>query len=257
MAFLDDIDHLVLDLDGVVYVGADPVPGTAELAGEALARGKGLLFVTNTTRFSRAELAERIAATGIEASAEQVLHASRAVALHLRSEGLEQVLALGADALIDELTGAGIDATSTHSAPDGGMEAQALVVTLDEQLGVRDFNVLIRSYRPGMPLIAGHSDRAFPVDGGLHVGAGALALAVGYAVGANPTYVGKPEPLMFDEAERLLGGGRIALVGDSLKSDVAGANRAGWTSVWLRAPGIEPDGDARPDIEIADPRELL
>ena len=63
MSVLDEHDHLVLDCDGVVYVGADAVPGAAALVAAARARGLGLLFVTNDTTSSAAEVAARIAAS--------------------------------------------------------------------------------------------------------------------------------------------------------------------------------------------------
>ena len=75
-----DYDGLILDLDGVVWRGRDPIPGVAETLERLRARGIRLLFVTNDPRHSRATQARRLTEIGIAATAEEVLTASAAAA---------------------------------------------------------------------------------------------------------------------------------------------------------------------------------
>lgn len=257
MSLLDEHDHLVLDCDGVVYVGADPVPGAAALVGAARARGMGLLFVTNDTSSSAAQVAARIGRCGIEVDEAEVLHAGRAAALHLAHAGARRVLVLGTEALADEVRAAGVVAVRTTEAGARGDGWDALVVGQDPALAMRDLKRLVQAWRPGMELLAVNGDRNYPASDGLHVGCGAIAAAVAFAVDTEFVVAGKPSPILFAEAAARLGPGRTMMVGDTLASDVAGANAAGWTSVWLRRPGAVEDPAIVADLVVSDLLELL
>lgn len=257
MSVLDEHDHLVLDCDGVVYVGADAVPGAAALVAAARARGLGLLFVTNDTTSSAAEVAARIGRCGIDTDEAEVLHAGRAAALHLAHAGAERVLILGTAALADEIGAAGVTAVRTRDAEACDGPWDALVVGQDSELSMRDLKRLVQAWQPGMELLAVNGDRNYPASDGLHVGCGAIAAAVAFAVDVEFVVAGKPSPILFAEAAERLGPGRTAMVGDTLASDVAGANAAGWTSVWLRRPGAADDPAVVADLTVTDLRDLL
>ncbi|MFN8104586.1 MAG: HAD-IIA family hydrolase [Acidimicrobiia bacterium] len=257
MALLDEHEHLVLDCDGVVYVGSRPVPGTADVVAAAREGGLGLLFVTNDTSSSAAAIAARIEACGIDVDESEVLHAGRAAALHLAHTGAERVLVLGTEALVEEVRSAGVEAVRTTEPAARGSGWDALVVGQDAALSMRDLKRLVQAWRPGMELLAVNGDRNYPAADGLHVGCGAIAAAVAFAVDTDFVVAGKPSPILFAEADARLGPGRTALLGDTLASDVAGANAAGWTSVWLRRPGAATDPAITPDLVVDDPRDLI
>lgn len=257
MSLLDEHEHLVLDCDGVVYVGADPVPGTAEVVAAARERGLGLLFVTNDTTRSAADIAAHIGRVGIDVDESEVLHAGRAAALHLAHAGAGRVLVLGTPALVDEISAYGVEAVRTTEPEARGGDWDALVVGQDAGLAMRDLKRLVQAWRPGMELLAVNGDRNYPTSDGLHVGCGAIAAAVAFAVDADFVVAGKPSPILFAEADMRLGPGRTAMLGDTLASDVAGANAAGWTSVWLRRPGAATDPAIVPVVVVDDPRDLL
>lgn len=257
MRLLDDHANLVLDCDGVVYVGDRAVPGAADLVAAARDGGLALLFVTNDTTSAADTIADRIRAAGIAADAAEVLHAGRAAALHLAHAGRHRALVLGTAALTDELARAEVDATRTAAGPDPAGPWDALVIGHDPDLSMDDFHLLVRAWRPGMELLAVNGDRNFPADDGLRIGCGALAAAVAFAVDTDFVVAGKPSPILFEEAAARLRPGPTVMVGDTLASDVAGANAAGWTSVWLRRPGAVEDPSVVPDIVVTDLHELL
>lgn len=257
VTLLDDHANLVLDCDGVVYVGRRPVPSAAALVDAARARGLALLFVTNDTTSSAATIAGRISATGIAVDEAEVLHAGRAAALHLAHTGRQRALVLGTAALADELAEAGVEAVRTASRPDWAGPWDALVVGQDPDLSMADFHLLVRAWRPGMELLAVNGDRNFPAGDGLRIGCGALAASIAFAVDTDFVVAGKPSPILFEEAAARLRPGPTVMVGDTLASDVAGANTAGWTSVWLRRPGAIEDPTVSPDLVVTDLHQLL
>ena len=82
--------------------------------------------------------------------------------------------------------------------------------------------------RAGALLWATGRDATYPTPDGLVPGTGALVAAVETASETRARVAGKPERPMFEAAKRRLGGDRMAMVGDTLDADIAGAQRAGW-----------------------------
>ncbi len=265
MSILDAFDNLVLDCDGTLYVGDEPVPGAAELAKAAEEHGMNILFVTNDPARSADSIARRIRRTGIAARPEQVLHAGRAAALHVAASGHESALLIGTEPLAHEMRSVGIDTTRTvdvhgRAEPIG---VDCLVVGLAPELCLEDFELMLRNWSSAMPLYAANGDRTFPMPAGPSLGNGAIAAAVGFALGIEPIVCGKPSKILFAKASEMLGPGRTLIMGDTLDADVRGGNEAGWTTVWLRRDETTPPKDAAPaggvtpDYVVGDGRDLL
>ncbi len=258
MALLDEFANWVFDLDGTMYVGKEAVPGAPELVQAANEHAKSVLFVSNDPTHTSAQLARRLERLGIDADADRILHAGLAAALHLRERGVNSVLALGTDGLVETLTATGVDAerTETLRASNEHVDVDAVVVGLDPHAEIEDFNVLLRNWRPGMPVVACNADRSYPAKLGPNLGGGSFAAAVGYALDCEITYCGKPSEILFREAENMLPDGPTAMLGDSPEADVAGANAAGWTSVLLSRDSSKP-GDPKPVHTVSDLHKLL
>src|SRR4029077_12019436 len=109
---------LLVDLDGVVYRGADPVPGVAALLAERAAAGDDVVYVTNNSMHYRADYVSRLAAMGAPVTPDRVISSSRATALHLHEHepGVRRVLAFGAGGLERELRDVGLDVVTTATA---------------------------------------------------------------------------------------------------------------------------------------------
>jgi len=255
-AFLDGLDHVVFDCDGVVYVGQEPVPGITDVLAEVRRRDLGVLFVTNDMTRSSADIARQVRSTGAHAAAAEVLHAGRAAALYHAHHGHSHVLVAGNDTLCAELEALDIRATRDEDW-DRETPVDAVLVGGYDGLAFTHLDVLLQAWRPGMDIVACNLDRTFPGPSGPRLGCGSVAASLAYATGAPPVSVGKPSPILFEEARELLGPGRIGIIGDTLMSDIAGANAAGWRSAWLRHDGAPRDHHAEPDVEIADLRQLL
>ena len=89
---------LLVDLDGVVYRGTDPVPGVAAVLADRAARGDDVVYVTNNSMHYRADYQTRLAAMGAPVSPDRVVSSARATALYLRDHDpdIRRVLVLGA-----------------------------------------------------------------------------------------------------------------------------------------------------------------
>jgi glycerol 3-phosphatase-2 len=107
-----------------------------------------------------------------------------------------------------------------------------------------------RAARQAAHFLLSARDAAFPMPDGPWPGAGAIAAGIAYMAGREPIAVGKPEPWLFRAAaETLPPGGRIAMIGDNLETDVLGAQRAGYASVLVLSGHTDRHDLERSDIE--------
>jgi len=127
MRLADRFNAFLLDLDGVVYVGEEALPGAPEAIARLRTEGKRILFLTNDPRHARRDYAAKLERLGIPASEDDVLTAGSATAVYLsRHEDVEgkTVYVIGSDALKDEMRGVGLRVLDG----DEGREADVVVV---------------------------------------------------------------------------------------------------------------------------------
>lgn len=245
-------DGFAIDLDGVVWLSREPIPGSPEAIERLRAAGHGVVFVTNDPRSTRAELAARLGETGAPTEPDAVLTSATAAAIAVAAaQPGALVLAVGTDSLRAELAGAGLEVLAAGDAPAAGGEVDAVVVGGGAGFDQDVLRISSSAVRDGARLWATNKDSTYPTAGGPVPGTGALVAAIEVASGAIATNVGKPEPALFEAALRRLGGGRVLMAGDSLHSDVAGAAGAGMSTALVLSgrDGLDglPDAPTRPD----------
>ena len=232
-ALAERFDAFFFDLDGVVYVGDRPLPGAVEALGRLREMGRAVRFLTNDPRFSRAELAVRLSAMGVQAAADEVISCGWATAVALRRQGVRSAHVVGTPSLAGELQALGIDARMEGARPG---EVEAVVIGAGPHLGYLHILQAARLVLAGARLVATNADASFPLPDGPAPGTGAIVRAVEAATGVRSQLVGKPQPLMFRLAlETLPAGARAVVVGDNPLTDVLGAHRTGLPAV-LVAP---------------------
>ncbi|MBI2777296.1 MAG: HAD-IIA family hydrolase [Chloroflexi bacterium] len=268
---------LLVDLDGVVYRGADPVPGIAALLTERAATGDDVVYVTNNSMHYRADYVTRLAAMGAPVSADRVVSAPRATALYLAEHepGVRRVLTIGAAGLDRELRDVGLEVVGAayvaermaKEGLDGWAAAghpEAVVAGLDPQLTYLRIAAAADCIRAGARFIATNRDPNYPMERGLRPGSGSVIAAIEVAAGSSPLVIGKPEPGLMEEAARAVGADpRDAIViGDGLATDIAAARAVGARSV-LMLTGVSTRADVealppelRPTALAADAEEL-
>src|SRR5215472_8073469 len=226
-------DGLIIDLDGVVWRGSDPIPGAAEAIAAVRGGGTPVLFITNEPRHSRNALAERLTEIGIPATAADVITSAAVaarVAGSLPGPVNRRALVVGPPALHDEIKGAGFRLVACEEA----REAEVVIAGGHEGFDYRELRAATAAVRAGARLLATGRDAVFPAPDGPWPATGAILAAIETAGGMPAVVVGKPERIMFDIARKELAGcARIGVIGDHLTADIEGAKRAGLDAILM------------------------
>lgn len=242
------IDGILFDIDGVLVVSREPVPGAAETLRWLRARAIPFVLLTNTTTLSRASLAARLAQAGLPVEPERLVTAPHATGTYLRNNypGARCFLLAKGDAA-DDLEGVEL------------VEDRADVVVVagaEEALTYDAMNRAFRMLRDGAALVAMHRNTWWMTSEGPKLDAGPYVSALEEATGTKATVVGKPSPEIFRESLSILGvpHGQAAMVGDDLAADVAPAQSLGITGILVRTGKFQEDlletATRRPDHVI-------
>ncbi len=235
---------LLLDLDGTVYESDALVPGTDEAIAALRNGGVPVRFVTNTTRVPCATIASWLEAYGIPATPDEIFTPPRAAASWLGERGVRRLgLCLPEESFRE---------FSAFEIVDRDPE----VVVIGDLGPAWTFDVMNRAFRwvlDGADFVALHRNRYWRTGGQLVLDVGAFVAAFEYATGREATLVGKPSRPMFEAAARSMGLALadVAMVGDDLRADIAGAQALGIRGFMVRtgkyrraeveASEIEPD----------------
>jgi HAD superfamily hydrolase (TIGR01450 family) len=245
-AAVANYDGLLVDLDGVVWRGGVAIDGAAEAIAALRKRGIRILFLTNDPSSSREQQARRLAAIGIAARADDVVTSANATARFLAGTGYagQRAFVIGSDALKQELRDERLVLVSAAEAPT----AELVVVGGHSGFDFAELRAATQAVAHGALLYAAGRDRVVPGADGPEPATGAILAAVETATGVTATVVGKPEPYMFLIARDLLRTReRIAVVGDNLASDIAGAKRAGLDAILVLTGAATRDDSAVAD----------
>jgi HAD superfamily hydrolase (TIGR01450 family) len=247
---VDEYDAFLIDLDGVVYVGEEPVRGALEALERLCDRGVTFRFVTNNSSQTRAEIQSKLEGMDIDVDRNTIVSAAWATLQYLHDRGLDTVYVVGTDSLRAELKDGGIAIDAE--------DAQAVVVGHDSTTNYRDLTKVTRLVRDhDLPIIAVNSDATVPKPDGLIPGVGAIVSAIETATGRTATVIGKPERRLFEYALRSLNADATAMIGDNQMVDVLGADRAGIDSILVTAHAIRSADGPAPDVTIPDLRGLF
>lgn len=229
---------LLIDLDGTVWDGDVLIPGSDEAIARLRAGGVPFRFVTNTTRVPRSTIAEWLDRVEIVAAVDEIFTPSLAAASWLREQNLQRIQLCLPPHAFDEFTGFTIDED----------EAEAVVVgDMGEGWTAGVMNRAFRALLAGAEFVALHKNRYWKTPDGLCLDAGAFVAALEYATGRTATVVGKPSRPLYEAAAHDMGLGLedVAMVGDSLSSDIAGAKAAGSQGILVRTGKFSADEVAR------------
>lgn len=229
MRSFDDVEVVLLDLDGTVYEGSRPVPGAGQAVERLRRSGLAVRFTTNTDSTSPAALVERLAGMGVPSEAGDFLTPVVLAARLFRDLPAPRVLAIASPAVRDHLPAVlcGPGDRPTH------------VLVCDPSYGATydDLDAAFRAVRGGAELVATQLGRIARRDDGEHLDTGGWVRLLEYATGVEARVLGKPSPEFFRLALETVGGtpARALVVGDDLDADVAGARAVGARSVLVRS----------------------
>lgn len=254
-------DLALLDLDGVVYRGAEAVPYAVATIGEVQAKNVRLAFLTNNASRTAAEVAGHIRGFGLEIDDADVVTAGEAIA-RMVAESVPQgsaVLVVGGPGLTVPLERWGLRCVS--SAED---EPVAVVQGFHPDVGWRHLAEASYAIQAGVTWFVSNTDSTFPSSRGTAPGNGSLVETVRRATGAEPAAVaGKPERGLFDETLRRTGATHPLMVGDRIDTDIVGALTCGidtlhvLTGISGLGEVVELPPEHRPHYVSPDLRALL
>ncbi len=246
----------VLDLDGVIWLGENPIPGAAQAVARLQATGEPVAFVTNNSFTHRDRVAEKLAAHGIDARG-LVFTSSMAVA-SLFEPG-SRVLVCAGPGVLRELADRGVetmDVSDSHAAEWG---ADAVVVGFHRSFDYQRMTVASTAVRNGARLIAANTDSTYPTPDGPIPGAGSILASIVTASGVTAQVAGKPHAPIAQIVREAVGPTGM-VIGDRVDTDGAFARELGY-EFGLVFSGVTaaddiPDG-AVPDVMAADLASLV
>lgn len=231
-------DVAVLDLDGVVYVGALAVDGAPAALNKAQSGGMHLAFVTNNAARPPSSVGEHLRELGVDARDEDVVTSAQAAARLLARQvpAGSKVFLIGGEGLDEALRERGLVPVTQPSDDVAGV-AQGYGPDMPWKQ-VMQGAVLVAS---GLPWVVSNTDMTIPTATGVAPGNGAVVRLVAEHSGREPQVAGKPMSPLFEETMARVGGERPLVVGDRLDTDIEGAVGMGWDSllVLTGVTGIE------------------
>ena len=280
----------IFDMDGVLYRGSILLPYAKETVDRLRRAGWQVFFATNNSTATRDDYVQRLNKLGLGGDADHIVTSAYATAHYLErlDPRPKDVYVVGANGLREEIRAVGIpvrDASSLpgveppESAAADGVDPSAMrryltsvklpppadtvVVGLDLHVTYAKLAEAQRCVLAGALFICSNRDRAYPVEGRLLPGAGAIVTAIEVATGQTAICIGKPEPFLFEEVLRRAGERSAVVIGDSTDYDMVAAHRVGARGV-LILTGLTDEGavarargEAVPDRVITSLSELF
>jgi 4-nitrophenyl phosphatase len=241
----------MLDLDGVVWLGDRPIPGSADAVARLRSAGERVVLVTNNSSLTLAQYLDKLARMGMPTAAEDLITSAQ-VAAGLVAPGT-RAMVVGGDGIREALSGRGVDVV------DGDERVDTVVVGWTRAF---DYDVLTRAMkavRAGARLLGTNHDPTLPTPDGVLPGGGTLTTAIAYASSVEPVFAGKPNQPTVDAARARFGAIEV-MVGDQPSTDGVLARRlpARWALV-LTGVTRESDlpVDPQPDTVAASLADLV
>ena len=255
--FIRSYEHVLLDLDGCVWVSDQLTPGAREALAELRAGGRTLCFVTNDAAHAPEDYVRKLWSLGLQASLEEVMTVGAAIQFLLATaggngsaQGRRSAFVIGSPAIHRHVADAGV---RILNGSEHASHAEMVIVAAHEDLSYAELRVATQALLGGAELIAAGQDATYPTAEGPAPGTGMLVAGLQHATGCAVRNAGKPDPLIFRAALDRLGPGRAVMVGDRLDSDLAGAAAAG-----LDGAIVLTGGTSRAEAEAAaDPAPVL
>ena len=257
------IKNLIIDMDGVLWRGETAMPGLVQFFETLRAKKMKFVMATNNATKTAVMYRDKLAYFGIVIDPSRILTVAEATAGYLgeRYPPGTAVYVLGAKGLFDAHLEQGFRIVSPEQVRNGA--------TADVVVGGLHFDFTYESLamgallvKRGAQFVATNMDSTYPTELGPLPGGGAILSVIITATGVQPIAIGKPGPILFQEALRRLGSTEenTAMVGDRLNTDIAGGNAAGlYTILVLSGVSTRSDistGAIKPDAICQDIKEL-
>ncbi|MEJ2012452.1 MAG: HAD-IIA family hydrolase [Anaerolineales bacterium] len=228
-ADLASIQGFVIDMDGVLWHGEDPLPGVPEFFHTLAERGSKFVLATNNPSKRPEEFAQKAQRFGVPANTDNVITCVQAVTHYLKRKYPpgSRVHVIGEKALKEQVEEAGYKLADEN--------VVAVVVALDRQLTHDTFKRATLLIRGGAEFIGTNADPSYPTEEGFVPGSGMMVIALAATSDTQPLVMGKPGRVIFDLAQERLGlpFAEMASIGDRLDTDIEGGRRLGMRTILI------------------------
>jgi 4-nitrophenyl phosphatase len=227
MPSLKDIKHLIIDMDGVLYLGDRPMRNLCEFFAFLRERPISFILATNNSTRTPQEYVDKLAGMGVTVSPDEILVSGQATARYLAREYPRgtRVHVFGMPALKQAMTDEGFVLADDN--------VQLVVASMDRQVTYEKLKRATLLIRGGARFIATNLDPTNPSEEGLIPGTGAMIVALEAASETEAKAIGKPEPTMYQLAMEMMGARpeTTAAIGDRVDTDILGGKKAGLTTI--------------------------
>lgn len=270
MTHFNDVSGLIIDMDGVLWHGNQPMLGLHAFFTALRVRDLPFILATNNASLTQQQYVDKLSSMGVTVDADQILTSSMATARYLNQripDTKRRVFVIGEEGLKQPLRDAGFTLTELYEVnqPDKGIVdrgADLVVSGLDRQLTWDKLATATLNIKAGAAFYATNSDTTLPTELGEVMGNGGVLAALTAATGVKPISIGKPQPILYQQALDILNTPpeRTVAIGDRLDTDILGAVNAGISSI-LVLSGISTEQeiqqlDFKPTWVMQDIREV-
>ncbi len=237
MQSFSDIRALIIDMDGVLWHGDMAQAGLVEFFQTLRDLSLPFILATNNASQTPEQYVAKLAGMGVEVSLSEILTSGMAPASFLAERYCPEetkVFVIGMSGARQPLLDKGFTLTETIG---NGMKPDADVVVsgLDKHLSWDKLTTAALNIQAGAAFYGTNGDVTLPTELGFVPGNGATLAALEAATGVEPFIIGKPEPIIYQQAFKLLGveAEQTVAIGDRLETDILGAVRAGIRSLMV------------------------
>jgi 4-nitrophenyl phosphatase len=249
---LETIDGFIIDMDGVLWHGNNPIDGLIEFFDVFRVFAIPFVLATNNASLTQQQYVDKLAAMGVRVTADEILTSSMATASYLakhQNSDKKRVFVIGEEGLRQPLIEQGFTLTELYQVNqiekgivDQG--ADIVVSGLDRKLTWDKLATATLNIRAGAKFYATNADTTLPTELGEVMGNGGTIAALEAATGIKAISIGKPEPILYQYALQTLNtqAGNTVAIGDRLDTDILGAVNAGMRSI-LVLTGVSSEKD--------------
>lgn len=228
---------ILLDVDGVLHVSGDPIPGAADAVARLRRQGHSLRFVTNNSTRPRAVLADELRGLGFELDEDEIQTTPRAAARELAGK---RVFALVMAAIVPDLEGIELVGEQADAVLLGGCDETA---EPNQVFSYMNLGRAFEELQMGADFYCLHKNKWWQTSRGQMLDAGAFVAGLEYATGIDATVLGKPSPAYFAAALDALNAEPELtwMVSDDVEADVRGAQLFGMRTALVRTGKFRPE----------------
>lgn len=246
----------LIDLDGTMYRGKEPIETASPFIHRLKDRHIPYLFVTNNSSLTQEDIVKKLQRMDIPATPDQVITSSIATAKYIKNQRQDvRCMLIGEDGLFAAFEKEGLKVIDDH--------CDYVVIGIDRQITYEKLAKACLAIRDGAQFISTNSDVAIPTERGLVPGNGALTSVISVSTGIQPTFIGKPEPIIMEQALAILDVPKedTIMVGDNYDTDILAGIRAGIDTL-IVFTGVTPSSkydelDVKPTYNVNDLSEWI